>query len=273
MPSFELEDDQIESILCPICKGKPILSELKLLKCQTCTHLFNDNIHDDDYWNNLYDNAYTQDERKSNEQRNLMYQHDIHWISKVRPLKGNFLDVGCSFGNFFSFMPSNVKKIGIDISTNVINDAKKKHPNCEFYKSKICEFKSNEKFDFIQFRGVIQHTNTPYQDLECAVSLLKKNGVIIIESLPDFSSITFKFFKDKFRFYTPKTCPNCFTDSSFHHLLELLNLKIISQTSPYFGTPYERFPLDLISFFTNRLTNKFSPPFYGVIKNYMITKI
>ena len=87
------------------------------MKCQTCSHLFNDNIHDDNYWNNLYDNAYTQDERKSNEQRNLMYQHDIHWISKVRPLAGNFLDIGCSFGNFFSFMPSNVKKIGIDIST------------------------------------------------------------------------------------------------------------------------------------------------------------
>ena len=174
MASFELPDDKIESILCPICRGKSILSELKLLKCQTCSHLFNDNIYDDNYWNNLYDNAYTQDERKSNEQRNLMYQHDIHWISKVRPLEGNFLDIGCSFGNFFSFMPSNVKKTGIDISTNVINDAKKIHPDCEFHKNKICEFKSNEKFDFIQFRGVIQHTNTPYQDLECAVSLLKK---------------------------------------------------------------------------------------------------
>ena len=273
MTSFELNNNQIESILCPICKNKSISSDLGLLKCQTCDHMYNENIHDDNYWNDLYENSYTQNERKSNEQRNLMYKQDIRWISKVKPLEGSFLDVGCSYGNLFSYLPSKIKKIGIDISTNVINDAKKMHSNCEFYKTKICEFKPNEKFDFIQFRGVIQHTNKPYQDLECAVSLLKKNGVIVIKSLPDFSSITFKFFKEKFRFYTPKTCPNYFTEPSFHHLIQSLNLKIISKTSPYFGTPYERFPLDLISFFTNRLINKPSPPFYGVIKNYILAKM
>ena len=258
---------------CPICNIDNSIKYLELLRCKKCNHIFNKNIYDEKYWNNLYENRYTKDERKSNHIRNEMYKQEIQWINKFKKIQGSFLDVGCSYGNFFQFLTDSVKKVGLDISTEVINKARKINPDCEFFRMSLCEYKTAEKFDFIQFRGVIQHSTNSLDNMKCAVKLLKSDGVIIITTLPNFSSITSKFYKEQFKFYQPDICPNFFTNKSFYYLLKDVGLKIVYKNSPYFHTPYENFPKDLISFLTNKLQNKINPPFYGVVKNYILTKI
>ena len=231
-----------------------------------------DNVYDNDYWNNLYEHDYTKSDRKFDSQRNLMYQQEITWINNFKKLKGSFLDVGCSYGTFFTFLPKEMYKVGIDVSTTVINDAKKLHPEFEFHKTFIKNF-TEKKFDFIQFRGVLQHSIDPMLNLQSAIPLLNENGIIIVTSLPDFSCITNKIYKENFGFYLPRLSPHFFTRKSFESVLESLDLKIVRWESPYLNTPYAKFPNDLFSFIINKFQNKKNPPFFGNVKNYLISKI
>jgi len=257
---------------CPICNDDNSISYLKLLRCKNCNHIFNKNIYDEKYWNNLYENEYTKNERKLNHERNEMYKQEIQWVNKFKKIQGSFLDVGCSYGTFFQFLPKSVKKIGLDISSDVINTAQKLNSDSEFFRLHLSEYKPTEQFDFIQFRGVIQHATNSLDNIRCAMKLLKKDGVIIVTSLPNFSSITSKVYKENFRFYQPSVCPNFFTCESFNYLLNNLGLSIAYEDSPYFHTPYENFPKDVISFLMNKLQGKINPPFYGVVKNYILIK-
>lgn len=255
---------------CPICKSDSISKHLDLLQCKFCTHIFSPKINDDDYWHNLYENEYTRDDRKFDLKRNVMYSQEILWINESKKLEGNFLDVGCSYGNFFLFLPKNVNRIGLDISAKIINEAKNLHPDCTFYKQSLPEFTYHKKFNFIQFRGVLQHSTNPVENLENAISLLDNDGIIIITSLPDFSSFTYEIYKKKFYYYVPDLCPNFFTKKSFEYLLNILNLKIMSSRTPYFKTPYSNFPKDIVSFIINLIQSKTHPAFYGNIRDYIV---
>ncbi len=255
---------------CPICDSFEIYNHLDLFRCKICSHMFSKNLNDDDYWQDLYENKYNTIRRGHDEKRNLMYEQEVSWINKFKKLEDNFLDVGCAYGDFFSFLPKEMKKIGIDLSTQVIDDAKKLHPNCEFYKTTLSEFNNKVKFSFIQFRGVLQHSVDPINNLKNAINHLDKNGVIIVTSLPDFSSVTSRFYKKNFGFYAPTLSPHFFTKKSFFSMLESLELKVIAYDSPYLKTPYANLPKDLLLFFINKLRNKTNPPFFGNVKNYMI---
>lgn len=257
-------------MLCPICKNDKNSSYFDLLQCKICTHIFSKKIYDNAYWNDLYESKYTTIGRKSDPIRNEMYKQEIKWINNFKNLNGSFLDVGCSYGNFFSFLPPGMRKVGIDVSSNVINDAKKMHPDYQFYKAHIYEFDISDQFDFIQFRGVIQHVADPIRHLKSAIKLLKRDGIIIITSLPDFSSLASRMYKEKFTFYTTTLSPNFFTKKSFSYLLKYLGLKISRQQVPYLKTPYENFTKDLLHLVINKFMNKPNPPFYGNVRNYMI---
>lgn len=257
-------------MLCPICKHDFNIPYFDLLSCKLCSHIFSRNIYNNEYWNFLYEYTYTSDDRKMDLIRNKMYQKEIEWLKNFRELRGSFLDVGCSFGNFFSFLPKDVVKVGIDVSSYIIDEAKKLHPDCSFHKTSIDNFKSSTKYDYIQFRGVLQHTQDPITNLESALNLLKAGGFIIITSLPDFSCPMSRLFKDKFQFYSTTLCPNFFTRKSFLQMLKSLGLRVCLESSPYINTPYANFKKDLLNIILNKLTNKKSPPFFGNIKNYVI---
>lgn len=231
---------------CPICDKETNSVKLDLMKCKNCDHMFSKNIYDSTYWNDLYESDYTGDDRKFDVIRNIMYAYEIAWIAENKKLKGKFLDVGCSYGNFFKLLPSDIKKIGLDISTEVINEARKYHSDCEFYKSELKNYDTNQSFDFIQFRGVLQHSTDPLGNLKKAKKLLNNDGVIIVLSLPDFSSLTSKIYGKKFTFHLPELAPNHFTRKSFNYLIDSLNLKISHQDSPYIKTPYSNINKDMI---------------------------
>ena len=258
---------------CPICTNEKVVEYLGILKCKICEHMFSKKINDVDYWDDLYESKYNTIYRKQDEKRKLMYQQEVSWITRFKKLQGSFLDVGCAHGDFFSSLPENLEKIGMDLSTSVIEEAKKLYPHCKFYKTTLCNFQSEKKFDFIQFRGVLQHSVDPISNLKCAINLLEKDGIIIVTSLPDFSSIASKLYKEKFGFYAPDISPHFFTKKSFMLMIKSLNLKIIQQTSPYVGTPYANPPKDCLLFLINKLRNKSNPPFFGNVKNYIIKTV
>ena len=74
------------------------------------------------------------------------------------------LDLGCGFGNFFEFIGEEhfKKYMGVDISTIVIDKARKRHKNnekCFFLADDIMSYNSEDKFDLIIFNEVIYYFN------------------------------------------------------------------------------------------------------------------
>ena len=116
----------------------------------------------------------------------------------------------------------------------------------------------------------MQHSVDPLNNLKYAIDLLEKDGVIIITSLPNFSSLTSKFYKRNFGFYNPKHSPHFFTKKSFLFMLKSLGLNVLTHDSPYLKTPYANLSKDLLLFFINKFRNKTNPHFFGNVKNYIV---
>ncbi|MDY3199632.1 MAG: class I SAM-dependent methyltransferase [Arcobacter sp.] len=97
--------------------------------------------------------------------------------------RGKALDIGCGCtGRFIDllidegFTPS-----GIDISTKMIELAKKRHPSIDFYYGDICEYELSEKYDFITAWDSIWHIPLSKQEKVIAkiIDSLNVGGIFI----------------------------------------------------------------------------------------------
>lgn len=97
--------------------------------------------------------------------------------------RGRALDIGCgSTGRFIDLLLlEGFKPGGVDVSKEMINLARKRHPNIEFHQKDICEFNLENKYDFITAWDSIwhipldQHANV----LTKLISALNTDGVFI----------------------------------------------------------------------------------------------
>lgn len=98
-------------------------------------------------------------------------------------LKGKtFLDVGCNEGFFCGFAEFSgaSRAVGIDISEQAINAAKRRFPNCEF----LCQSWNDsilERFDCILLASSIHYADNYKALIDRLMSLLNPDGVLIIE--------------------------------------------------------------------------------------------
>ncbi|MBV1870930.1 MAG: class I SAM-dependent methyltransferase [Gammaproteobacteria bacterium] len=97
--------------------------------------------------------------------------------------KGKALDVGCGCtGRFIDLLQSEgFSPDGIDISEKMIDLARKRHPNIIFHHQDICEWKIQEKYDFVTAWDSIWHIPLHQQEkvLGKLVASLNKGGVLI----------------------------------------------------------------------------------------------
>lgn len=98
------------------------------------------------------------------------------------------LDLGCGTGNLASMVSqAGAKKVvGIDYSKEAIKIAKEKFTieNLEFRK---CDYKDvKEKFDVILLQGVLEHFDSPFDELKEIINNNLKEDGIIIASSPSF---------------------------------------------------------------------------------------
>lgn len=93
------------------------------------------------------------------------------------------LDVGCGFGNLLEFLPKNINYVGIDLSQNYINYAKKRYNSRgRFICGDVTKLNlSREKFDVIFIGSLFHHL--PGKDVEkllkSLLHLMKKETVIV----------------------------------------------------------------------------------------------
>ncbi|MDD4354001.1 MAG: class I SAM-dependent methyltransferase [Candidatus Nanoarchaeia archaeon] len=99
--------------------------------------------------------------------------------------EGHLLDIGCSYGNFLSKM----KKLGWQVKGIELNKKAaewgRKNSGLNIINSDIDHLKTNEKFDVITMRMLLEHVYSPKKVLKKVKGLLKPNGTLII-SIPNF---------------------------------------------------------------------------------------
>lgn len=102
-------------------------------------------------------------------------------FSKYRFNKGNILDIGCAWGRmFFLYEKYNLDIYGIDISKEMIKEAKKNYKNCKLFisASEKTKFKNNY-FDNLCCIAVFDATYQT-QTLNEIIRITKSEGLIFI---------------------------------------------------------------------------------------------
>jgi 2-polyprenyl-6-hydroxyphenyl methylase/3-demethylubiquinone-9 3-methyltransferase len=130
------------------------------------------------------ESSYIETQLQANSQR---FQHQVEVFKKHLPLKdANVLDIGCGGGLFLSLLKEEGAQVtGIELSDSRAQYATAKH-DLEIYKHPIeSDFwqKGYENyFDAVTLWDVIEHVNYPFQTLECAASVLKPGGLLLIDT-------------------------------------------------------------------------------------------
>ncbi|MFT4815652.1 MAG: SAM-dependent methyltransferase [Pseudohongiellaceae bacterium] len=96
---------------------------------------------------------------------------------------GPALDVGCGCsGRFIDLLLSKgFKPEGVDISSEMLRLARKKHPDIKFHQEDICKWELTRTYDFITAWDSIWHVPLDQQELVLTklISSLNSNGILI----------------------------------------------------------------------------------------------
>jgi len=151
-------------------------------------------------------------------------------LKKIKKKNIYCLDVGGGSGwisKHLLLCDSRIKKITIVDIANNKNDVFKNNPKINFVKSRIENFKTKNKFDFILLLNLIEHVAEPDKILKKIKNLLNKNGICLVKT-PNFDSFNNFLFKNLY--WGGLHCPRhfiIFNIKGFHILCKKIKLKII----------------------------------------------
>ena len=228
--------------------------EYKLLECQYCNLIFQEQIPDKEFSHELYEKFIDQAEslqKKDNfekkYQKKLIYE--INLIKSLFKKKNNeisVLDFGAGWGFWLNYLKNNNFDVhAFEISESRIDFIKKNQINV------ISNIKNSvNKFDFIYSEETFEHIFNPRETLIDLSKMLKVDGFILLR-FP--SSFLFKFkLNDKYEPHSDCAHPlehiNLLKKNSFHAMVKDSNLKIISFKSQ-FNFSIKNFLQDIKNFF------------------------
>jgi len=130
------------------------------------------------------ESSYIEIQLQANSQK---FRNQINILKKhLSPKNAKVLDIGCGGGLFLSLLKrEGAQVVGIEPSDSRAQYAKTKH-NLEIHKRPIeSDFwqKGYENhFDAVTLWDVIEHVNYPFQTLQSATNVLKKGGLLLIDT-------------------------------------------------------------------------------------------
>ena len=130
------------------------------------------------------ESTYIETQLQANGQR---FRHQVDVLKKHLPLQGaKILDIGCGGGLFLSLLKQEgAQTTGIELSDSRASYAASKH-HLEIHKRLIeSDFWQNgykEHFDAVTLWDVIEHVNYPLLTLQSATNVLKKGGLLVIDT-------------------------------------------------------------------------------------------
>ena len=235
-------------------KGKSIkkIGRYSIINCKNCQFIHINPIPTNEELENFYQNEYYQKNKpdyiRSNEKdiryQNYTFDEKLDFIeSKISGKQKKILDIGSGPGFFLRRAKERGWNVlGIEPSPIAYEYAKKqKIPTIQKFFHQV---EDNElgKFDAIHIFDVLEHVNDPINILKRIHSLLKKNGIVVIEVPNDFNPlqkiIQKKLKKDEYWVTLYSKLHkfehlNYFDFSSISKLVERIGFKIISKESTF----------------------------------------
>jgi cyclopropane fatty-acyl-phospholipid synthase-like methyltransferase len=130
------------------------------------------------------ESSYIETQLEANSQK---FKHQVEILKRYIPIKNaKVLDIGCGGGLFLSLLKREGATVtGIELSDSRAHYAATKH-NLEIYKrpieSDFWQKGYQNCFDAVTLWDVIEHVNYPFQTLQYAVNVLKKGGLLLIDT-------------------------------------------------------------------------------------------
>jgi 2-polyprenyl-3-methyl-5-hydroxy-6-metoxy-1,4-benzoquinol methylase len=144
--------------------------------------------------------TYMRDESQKEENTLKLFDICLSSIEKIKPEKGNLLDIGC--GNGFLIRAANRR--GWKTSGHEINceDAKKlsEKLNIKIYCGDITSINLDTKFNTVTMFHVLEHLKNPLQHIKYIRSILNEQGILLL-ALPNIlnRSAIFKLFLERIK--------------------------------------------------------------------------
>jgi len=157
-------------------------------QCDNCRLIFSE--HKKNVRTN-YSNVVDEDYLKSKEARIKTAERDLAEIEKIKRNKGKILDIGCGAGFFLkAAKDKGWYEFGVELSKWAYNYCKKEGLNVYNTSIEDAKFPKNF-FDVITLWDVIEHIENPTVLLENVNALLKKDGILVLNT-PDIGSLSAK---------------------------------------------------------------------------------
>ena len=167
------------------------------------------------------------------------HNEDLLVLKELIPENSNILELGCGNGHLLAGLKPN-KGVGLDISKNLIKDAKKDYPDLKFYQGDIEklpeEIKKSVPFDFILICDTVGYLEDIQKSLEKIHILFSKSTRLIIS------------------YYSPIWTP-------LLSLASILKLKLHNKNSTLLNPSDIKNFLNLANFETVRIERKILIPF------------
>lgn len=227
--------------------------EYKLIECQYCDLIYQEQIPDEKFSHKLYENYIDKDdslEKKDNYEqqyhKKLFYEKNlIKKIFKKKTEEISVLDFGAGWGFWLNYLKKNKFNVfAHEISETRIDFLKKNNIKVIFDIKNI-----DNKFDFIYSEETFEHIPNPKETLINLSKILKDDGFIMLR-FP--SSFLFKL-KLNSRYNPSTDCAhplehiNLLKRKSFEAMIEGSNLKIITFKSK-FNFSLRNFLIDIKNF-------------------------
>lgn len=259
----------MECVRCNLCGSDDtvlwgIKNNIKIVKCKFCGLIYCNPRPNNDELQKFYSETYfTEGNYEEDFQRQKMYENEIREIKTNIGTKGRFLDVGCAVGKFLVSLPDTFEKWGTEFSEAATRVGRSKF-GLNIIAGQIRDIKLPEKyFDIIQMRGVLEHSQNPFEDLIAIKEILKDEGILRISQLPNIESICGRLFKTRFNQVKPREHLYYFSPKTINAMLDKAGFKIVRLNYPYLNTPYASLFRDITHIITYFLGKEESPPFFG----------
>ena len=199
----------------------------------------------------FYTSEYFKNRDLNDSKRLKSFVQEINFVRKYIK-SGSIIDVGCSTGEFLTFIRWHGEKFGMEIAVEAAEKAEKNGIN---FDRDI--FNSENYFDVVVFRGTIQHIDEPFKYIKAAHKALKKGGHMFFLATPNADGIYYRLFKT-LPFLQPEINYYIPSETTLVNTCKNFNFTFLEAEKPYWSSPYRSFFKDT-SFFILRL--------FGLLKN------
>ena len=231
-------DTQKTNINCPSCESKEIKfftrkNNYDIFCCKLCKLIFvwplpknTVNTYSGNYFKGASNGFGYVDYEQDKSVMISTFNRCLEKIEKVLPDKGNLLDVGAATGYFIKIAENRGWNAeGLEISQYAVDQARKQNLNVRQGTLSVADYQP-EAFDLVTLWDVIEHLSNPKSDILTVYNILKRGGVIAINT-PDTSSFFAKLTGKYWHLLVPPEHLIYFNPQNLGDLLKRSGFKVL----------------------------------------------